>query len=357
MQWQSNLNQHLWKKSRVLASAQHFFKSLITRTRFVQQTAYGAKNLFYTFHPIMQKGSLSHFFGEIMARRISRRFNEISLQALIKKKHFSYIFHAENMMLSPILSKTIPSFFDAQDDFDEAHEELDLLRYEKQFLGQNVRFCKKNFAITEATASHFKQLTKCDFEVLPNGADFESFQQILPESVASLKKDLNLSKKFIVSYIGGDVWLDKPFLESLASLAYKVDPSIHLLLVGKLPLINASPNITQLGFVDPAKIHKYYCLSDAGFLPKDSDNLFLKNSHPLKIIQYSASKKPVITPIMGESSLFRYDNIFQTEFNAQAWVNRILQLKTFKWSEKLTVEWSVYSWENLGRKLAETLKQ
>jgi hypothetical protein len=358
VQW-ADSRKHAWasdctskSRNRVFISAQTFFNSLFTRMRFERQRAFAAENLIYTYLPIMQKGPISHLSGEIVARKISRTFNYFSLKVLLKAIKFSYVFHGDGLMLSPVLSKNIPAYIDVQDDFDERGENIRLMNYEKQFLAQNMPHIRRKLAITESVAQHMKAFSGFEFEVMPNGADFSAFQNSDPSRYLEIRTRLGLENRFLVSYIGGPVWFDQDFFEKIATLAYHKDPKIHFLTVGNLPSLKPAPNITQVGFIAPELIHNYYLMSDVGILPKNTTTDFLKNSHPLKIIQYSAAKKPVITPIMAESVFFKHDNIFQIEFAPHRWAQKIFELQNFLWSDRLTNEWGYYSWANIADTIA-----
>jgi hypothetical protein len=339
-------------KNKILLSAKCFFQSLITKIRISKQRAFGAPNLYYTFLPLMQKGALRHFIGEINARKVSRVFNKWSFQRFLKKKPVDYIFHGENMMLSEVLSDKIPAFYDMQDDFDESKNPSNLMAYEKEFQREFAKKCSKRFAINQATASHMEEFCNCSFEVIPNGAFYGLFSRRNLEKAMGIRKKLGLKEKFLISYIGADAWFDTEFVERLSERALAIDDKIHFLLVGNLPSMKKLPNISQIGFISPRDIHLYYLLSDAGFLPKEADSIFLKNSHPLKLIQYSAAKKPVVLPPMSDEEIFKKSNLIQVKFDVESWVDQLVKLRAFQWDDKLTRDWQGFSWEYLTEQLA-----
>lgn len=349
--WLSASSEKPISNSKICVSAYSFFKSCFTKTRFVKQTVFGAKNLFYTYIPIMQKSALSHFVGEVKARQLARKFNELSLRKLLKKVEFSYIFHGENLMLAPHLSDSIPSFYDVQDDFDETADSIELLSYEKEYQKKNAAKCKKRFAINDSTADHLASFTGCSFEVLPNGADFSVFNHDNHLLAQKMKLELGLAAKKVVVFIGSASHFDQEFTTKLANLAIEKNPDVHFLLIGNLPRVEKQ-NVTNLGLVSPTEIHLYYMLADIGFMPQAIDDPYVKNCHPLKVVQFSAAQKPMITPLLSSYQSGDFANVFPTDYEPEYWSKRIEDLADFEWNESLTDKWSEFSWAKIVARLA-----
>lgn len=351
--WQKNTNQN-FKSNRFLTSIHSFFKSLIPRTRIVKENGFGANNLFYSYLPVMQKGAISHFIGEMNARKISREFNRRSFIKLMKKIEFDCVFHGDNMMLAPVLTTKIPAFFDMQDDFDETRSSRDLLLYEQNYLKANLPFCKKCFCINEATSAHMENFTNCQFEIIPNGADFKVFRSEPEQTIIQLRQRFNAENKKIVAFIGSAAHFDEKFTENLARLSLESDKELLFLLVGKLPTIEL-PNVINTGLVDPGIVHKYYLASDIGFMPHPAQNSFIKNCQPLKIIQFSAAQKPIITPQLATYDDDCPPNIFPQEYSPDLWLRKIKELNNFMWPTEAERYWNCFSWDHITKNLFKSI--
>ena len=333
-----------------------FFDSILPRTRIEKENKFGNGNLFFTYIPFMPKSFLRHIIGEKLSAKLTRLFNKISLLKFCKKKKFSAIFHGDGFLFSPILSSKVPSFYDIQDDFEETKVDPTFLQHEMHYFIKNQNSSRFGFAINKATVEHLKSFNNSSFiEVLPNGANFSLFNLKNIELAKKLKKELGLENKIVISFIGTATHFDEKFVQQLVNLAIKKDPELHFLFAGNLPLISG-PNVTNLGFVSPEAIHLYYLLTDIGFLPKNHDDQHIANCHPLKVIQYSAAKKPVLTPLLSSFDREIHKNIFKLPYDIDLWLKTLLKLKKFTWPKNLSEVWEQYSWQKLGTRLFQKIE-
>ena len=339
---------------RVLLSAKCFFRSILTGIRIKKQNAFDAPNLYYVFLPLMLKSSLSHFVGEINARKVSRAFNYWSFRRFLKKKKIDFIFHGENMMFSPILSDDIPAYYDMQDDFDEAGNSQGLLDYEKEFQRDFSSKCLRRFAINESTAKHMNEFYGPTFEVLPNGAYFKLFNSENEVKAKKIRTEMGLESCKLISYIGGRTHFDSSFAYKLAKSCQEKIPNAKLMFVGNLPLIECS-NVVNVGLVSPENVHLYYLMSDVGLFLQDVAKDFNKNCHPLKAIQFSAARKPLIVPPLSSFSNETFENVFVEKYKVENWTKRILELEKFNWSTNMTRQWEGFSWEKITASLARMI--
>lgn len=341
---------------KIFISMKYFFKSLLHQITISKpNNDFGNGNIFILRLPIMLKGPLSKFTSDINARKISRFFNTFSVKRLLKKINIDLIFYADNFLFSsPQKGKTC--FVDIQDDFDENEVSSQWIEYESNFLQETFTQCKLRFAITEETAQHFGTLSNTEVLILPNGADFVSLQNINTKYLTKLRNSLGIKMdSIIVSYIGGDVWFDSVFVSSLVDYCNNMKSNIHFLFIGNLPKINKA-NVSNLGLISPTEIHYFYQLSDIGILPKDSQNdAFLRNSHPLKIVQYSGAKRPVISPSLSHFQDIKPSNLFQLPMQVEKWYSTIIKLKHFTWTIDMSNYWKDYSWEAIGEKLYQII--
>lgn len=352
----SHLDQFMLKRGtgkssfpvRFIFSAFRFFDSLCSRITYKQDTQF-SRGVVLTRVPVMLKGALSHFVGESMAFKISRKFNYWSFKRLLKRHRFSAIFHGDDFRLSPILSKSIPSFVDLQDDFGEDEFRHRPQSFEKKYFTDNSKLCKHRFTINSSTANHMKNYTGLDFEVIPNGVDFSRYDRLNSQKAMRLRESMGLTNKIIVSFVGSSAHFNEIFVQELALKAKESSPEIHFVLVGNLPKINLG-NVSNVGFVDPNVVHLYYLLSDIGFMPKEAESSFVSNCHPLKVIQFSAAKKPVILPHLSSFD-DSHKNLFKVDFDVDLWLKKILELKNFMWDDQLDTLWMPYSWEKIAEKL------
>ncbi|MBU0559464.1 MAG: glycosyltransferase family 4 protein [Bacteroidetes bacterium] len=158
-------------------------------------------------------------------------------------------------------------------------------------------------SVSKSIVADFENITKSNFHVLPNGYDYEDFDNITPST----------SKKFIISYTGT---LSKTqridnFLESLVKLNASLLENVEVNFYGTLhPDISAS--IQKSNIAGIINIHEGVAHKKIIEILMNSDMLLLvipdtpKNEGILtgKLFEYLASRKPIlgIGPKHGEAA-------------------------------------------------------
>jgi teichuronic acid biosynthesis glycosyltransferase TuaH len=133
--------------------------------------------------------------------------------------------------------------------------------------------------------------------LLPNGADVEHFARPgrteLPD----------LGPGPVLGYLGAVSWrLDVDLIDQLAASR----PDWQVVLVGKVSVdLPSRPNLHAVGAMPwselPAWAHRF----DVGLVPYKVDDTFNRSSFPLKVFDYLASGRPVVsTPLPGLEGLF-----------------------------------------------------
>lgn len=289
------------------------------------------------------------FFTKVLAVQICSWYNSIALRRVIKIVQPDHIFYMDGFYyFRAIESKRHIIWMDIQDDFDFADLHSLDRRLFRNYMRAQLRFSQKNYTVSTSAAENMNKEFNYPFHELPNGAWFDSIQSVTHQDVDKLKYQLGVENKIILTYIGGSVWYDPFFVKQLMTSLLPFNEYV-LVAVGNLPFIDL-PNIIHIGAVSNEATYAFFQLSDIGLLMKDSMNsVFLKNSQPLKIIQYAAAKKPVVTfPIT-----WVIDNDFKNVFtvnqsSVEDWKEVIFSLKTFTWSPEMNEKWEEYDWNQIA---------
>ena len=141
-------------------------------------------------------------------------------------------------------------------------------------------------------ASHLSKHTFC----LPNAADFKLFQQARERNIERPKEIEQVHQK-IIGYIGHlDHRIDYDLLAEIATL----HPEYVLLLVGPTNLsyersrMEKIPNIITTGSKLLSELPAYVRFMDCGIIPFLCNKL-TESIYPLKLNEYLAAAKPVVT--------------------------------------------------------------
>lgn len=319
-----------------------FLKSLFIRTKIIRNEKHNFNEVYL---PRIINAILYRFIGNINSLKILRRFNTFVLNNFLKKNKFDILFYADGFDNYAAIERDDTLIIsDVQDDFDNTDFRSN--KYHRDYGTKYFNISKLNYTISEDTAKHLNEFYKSSFKVLPNGADFKSIINVNKSKIEYLKKKYDLTSKFIVSYIGGKVWVDNNLFSKLLKLAQDNDSDIHFLIIGNIPKLNYS-NVTYLGPVPNQDTYPFYQLSNCGILLRDSNNLdFLINSHPIKIIQYSAASKPVITPNIAWLKNEGFRNILMIDnYTPENLLKKILDIKRNNLTYSVDEKWLAYDWE------------
>jgi glycosyltransferase involved in cell wall biosynthesis len=169
-----------------------------------------------------------------------------------------------------------------------------------KMLKDNISCSKKVTYITNSLKEDYK-LPNSKAEYIPNGVDTELFNEF---HVEMLKSSLNLDGDFVIGYVGAlREWVD---LEPIFKAMSLFDPNIHLkfLLVGAEGGLQrnkilaekyvVSEKVIFTGTIPYYQIPKYVSCMDLCLIPFKKDAV-AKNSLPLKLFEYMACKRPVIS--------------------------------------------------------------
>ncbi len=142
-------------------------------------------------------------------------------------------------------------------------------------------------------------------KVVTNGVNVGQYDSTFVNK--ALAQELNLSNKFVISYIGTHGMAHG--LDFILKAASKVtNQDIHFLFVGdgakkeELQKLNASLNLTNVTMLAPVtkdKVMDYISISHVGLVNLIKSDLF-KAAIPSKIFEIAAMEKPILLGVEGE---------------------------------------------------------
>ena len=187
----------------------------------------------------------------------------------------------------------------------QAGKTFDLLEKLELRLYRNA---EKVIVVTDAFKANMvnRGIAKEKIHVVKNGVDTEKY--ISRGKAASLKKELDLEGKFIVSYLGTHGMAHK--LDFILHAAKNLkDNQVHFLLVGdgaeKEKLLQLKEelglnNVSMLPPVSKEEIVDYIDLSDVALVNLKKSDTF-KTVLPSKIFENAAMRKPILIGVDGEA--------------------------------------------------------
>jgi len=289
--------------------------------------------------------------------------------------HFNY-----NTLISGYIvakkmkSVGVDTIYDIADDLPEMIRKSpqipNLLRPIGGFIGnlvmkKNIHISKK-VTFTTDSLRHSCGIPLNKSELVPNGVDTELFKEYPSDEI---KKELGISNNFVVGYVGVfREWID---LEPLFAAVKQLDENLNikLLMVGggvgyekNVQLAkeyDLLKNVIFTGTVPYTQVPKYISCMDVCVIPFKLDAVS-QNSLPLKLFEYMACEKPVISTKV-EGIMTAVQNKILYASNTEEYKNKIIALyndeglrKRLGFKGRMFVEKN-YNWSNITSKLEKIL--
>jgi glycosyltransferase involved in cell wall biosynthesis len=186
--------------------------------------------------------------------------------------------------------------------------------------------CDSIFAVSERDKEQLTSwgIPEQKIEVIPNSVELNKFSTALDGSI--IRNRYGLHGKFVMIFHG--VLDYPPNQEATWILANSVLPNIlkeypdaYLLLVGRNPPKISSPNIIATGFVE--NLPEYIAAADVALVP-----LLKGGGSRIKILEYMASGKPVVSTTKGAEGLNLQNgrDILMTKYPDSKFIDLILKL-------------------------------
>jgi len=233
----------------------------------------------------------------------------------------------------------IPIIYDIADDLPEmiatSPQIPSLLKYIGKGVGKIILHRSVTIAdkvtITTPFLRAAYQIPSKKTELIPNGVDIQLFRKKDP---AGLKKELKLDNSFIVGHVGVlREWLDfHPLFSAVKKLVSSYDLKILMIgggigyedTVNLAKSYNITDNIIFTGTIPYSLIPDYIGCMDVCVVPFKDDSVS-QNSLPLKLFEYMACEKPVIsTNVRAIQELFNENLLFVS--GPQGYEDAILKL-------------------------------
>lgn len=228
-------------------------------------------------------------------------------------------------------------------------------------LKENIQLARKITCTTGSLISSCK-IPNNKSVLIPNGVDTELFREY---PSGSLRNKLGIDNCFVIGHVGVlREWLDfKPLFNAFKTLSKSMDA--RLLIVGGgfgydetvrlAEEYGISKSILFTGTIPYSQVPYYISCMDVGVIPFKLDRVS-QNSLPLKIFEYMACNKPVIsTNVQGVIENFQNNVLYAT--NSEDYIHRIQtiylddELRKYLGSKGRSLVIANYDWRMITEKL------
>lgn len=260
-----------------------------------------------------------HFFGNVNVmyltqRHISPILQELfafnTIQNLKNIDEFDVHLNYNSLITGYFVSRKMNSnIYDIADDLPEMIRTSPQMPFFLKPLGamvgsimlqKNISASKKTLYSTNSLKEDYN-FPQSKSEYIPNGVDTQLFKRY---SSNELKSSLGIDDELVIGFVGAlREWVDlEPVFESLQHLSQHL--KIKLLIVGEESHLDKNKELARkysvsdkvifAGTVPYLDVPKYMSCIDICLIPFKKDSVS-KNSLPLKLFEYMACEKPVIS--------------------------------------------------------------
>jgi len=209
--------------------------------------------------------------------------------------------------------KELPAKLFVFDTVDNWSEHPSYAKFKKQLI-QNYKTINKKADLLFTVSSDLQNLYDDSSKVywIPNGVDVKHYQQNYP----IINRDIGEIKKPIIGYVGTiQDRLDQDLLEFLA----KSNPDKSFVMVGPVwyaeikERFKKFANVYFLGRKSYEEVPMYIQQFAVGIIPHKVDR-FIKSTNPMKMYEYLACQKPIISTAGGDIEQFKDQVIITNDF-------------------------------------------
>ena len=291
------------------------------------------------------------------------RFNQVlkfnnqifkkKIKNIVKSHKIEVIICGPNYYLHgyPPVDLNVPIIFDY---VDFLHDFKDPNRENSRVLEKYYKIASLVLCVSKTLKQSIPERYKEKAIYLPNGVDLNFFN-----SYQNSKEDTDIK---YISLIGLGVSESLFYLNIFPKIKAEVK-NIKLLLVGGgirySPIKNYVSNKKNpsdyifTGFTQYKDIRKYFFMSDVGLYPS-LQNRYYDSACPIKIMEYSAAHKPVVSTDLEEVRRLNFPNVLLSKPTSSDFIKKIIMALDYKGSFPNLEN---FDWMFLSKKLEKHLQK
>lgn len=241
---------------------------------------------------------------------------------------------------------------------DDIHDELSGKRIIQKLLDNyyNIINYEKSYIVCTATRLYDKVLNdnpNAKVKLITNGCDYEHFKVRNHKIPSEIKKILNKGKPIVGYYGALASWVDYELIKKISNtnkyeiilIGIKYDDSLDKSNILKLS------NVHYLGKIDYEQLPSYSSFFDVSIIPFVINDITLSTS-PVKVFEYMASEKPIVTTDLPECRKYKSVLISKNHKEFIENLDKALKLKNNKkYMKTLQTEALNNTWESKCQEL------
>lgn len=219
-------------------------------------------------------------------------------------------------------------------------------------------------AVSRRLSEYLERLYGVDVWYLPNGMYLSAFCSVSEAEIDAARRRYGLQGKFVIGYIGNfGKWAGLDFAVQVFEEFQRDINNAALFIVGpgeeveRCRKIYASEDIVFTGGIDRVDVYRYFRCMDVGILSSPLAG-FRDYSFPIKVIEYSAAKKMVVSTPVDELKRINLPNVYFAEYGSvEQWVDALKRAKEHAWQPAWDEVIRAYDWGKICEGLKERLER
>jgi len=304
-----------------------------------------------------------HIVELTMLRRplfAARHFNQIQTTRLIQRLNPDYVLSGSTFLHPVVTDRRIIYCYDFYDIPTSEMDSFWIRRLINSFVRNEVKKADLVTAVSHNLAEVVEKTYRKSVHYLPNGTSLSKFQSVLQKEICNLKNIYNLQNKFVIGYIGNfGKWSGLDFAIKVFQRFKQEIKNAVLFIVGPGEDVERykrkylKDGIVFTGIVDRNDIYKYFQCIDIGILTSPLIG-FRDYSFPIKVIEYSAARKIVVSTPVAELRQIKLPNVLLTEYGSvDEWVTALMKARELIWNSSWDQVIEEYDWRTISQKLVE----
>jgi glycosyltransferase involved in cell wall biosynthesis len=314
----------------------------------------------YVTAPVLQPILTQRFVGSLRALEMSQSFNRRTLETLVDRLRISHLLVAASTFKLPQRAG-LQTYCDIVDWFPEDTLPDEVAALKREEVKRAVQQAKGVFAVSDPLCEKLRDACDIDSVAMPNGADLKILRSVPTADVAALRRKLGLDGKFVIGYIGnhGDYTGVDFVVEMFLRLRERMADA-RLLIVGPAEVWRSllesvrDQGVIWTGPVAPPEVRKYFNALDVGILAQGK-SLGTDLAFQIKIVEYSACRKFVVSTPLRTWELLAWPNVFLAERRVDDWIEAIEQARRSQWRPEWDSQIAEFDWQALAERMADVM--
>ena len=303
-----------------------------------------------------------------VTNRIAAMINERRVMQAMKKFGCETVFHSHPFTFLPPerRRRNYRVHFDLVDNFFDGWPDSITGLSRKRFMRDAMLRADSLSAVSHSLCDRVEEFIGRRPSYVPNGAELEKIRAWPPHRAAAIRERYGLSGRRALAYIGnhmgefdGTEMLVEAFLQARAS-----NPDLSLLLIGpgsdRVPnarRVGTAEGVHVVGSVHVDEVWDYFHAADLGLVPFIMAPV-THHSLPLKVLEFGAAGKPVLSTPLHELQRLALPHIRFAAFDTEAWRQALLDDATYAPPDQVALEESMrpLSWESATAALLTSME-